>query len=94
MFEQVSKAQAIGSRNFKKALVEEHREASAVLKHISAEARELRHAVWEDELTRLLRQVGKPRSDVVREGKSAPWNLAVAAALRSMRPTGCLVDGT
>jgi REP element-mobilizing transposase RayT len=82
-FERMSKGWAIGSRDFKKALVEEHREASAVLKQIGAEARELRHAVWEDELTRLLRQVGKQRSDVVREGKSAPWKLAVAAALRA-----------
>jgi REP element-mobilizing transposase RayT len=81
-FEKMSKGWAIGSQNFKKELVREHREASAFLKQTTAESRELRESLWDDELTRLLDKAGKRRSDLIREGKSVTWKLAMAAALK------------
>jgi putative transposase len=81
-FEKMSKGWAIGSRSFKQELIKEHREATAVLKQTETESHELRQALWEDELTRLLHQVGKQRSDLIREGKSVRWKLVVASALK------------
>ena len=73
---------AIGSKEFKRALIKNHREAAAVLKQTTEEAGSLRKALWEDELTRLLSQVGRQRTALIREGKSVGWKLAVAAALK------------
>jgi putative transposase len=81
-FEKMSKGWVIGSRSFKQELLKDHQEAAAILKQIEAESQELRQALWADELTRLLGQVGKQRSDLIREGKSVTWKLAVAAALK------------
>lgn len=82
-FEKMSKGWAIGSIGFRKELILAHREASAVLKQTEVEAHELRQALWDDELTRLLRLLGKQWSDVIREGKSVRWKLAAAAALKA-----------
>ena len=81
-FEKMSTGWAIGSNDFKHELIKEHREASAVLKQTAAESHELRRALWADELTRLLGCVGRQRTDLIREGKSVSWKLAVAAALK------------
>ena len=81
-FEKMSAGWAIGSKEFKRALINDHREAAAALKQTTEEAESLRKALWEDELTRLLSQVGRQRTDLILEGKSVGWKLAVAAALK------------
>ena len=81
-FEKMSTGWAIGSKEFKRELITDHREAVAALKQTTEESRSLRKALWEDELTRLLSQVGRQRTDLILEGKSVGWKLAVAAALK------------
>lgn len=82
-FASMSKGWAIGSIEFKKSLVVEHKEAVATLKQNQAEWQELKHAMLEDALTHLLVKLNKERGDLIREGKSVPWKLALAAAMKT-----------
>jgi hypothetical protein len=82
-FATMSKGWAIGSIEFKKSLVLEHKDALAAIKQNQSEWRELKHAMLEDVLTRLLARLNKQRGDLRREGKSVPWKLALAAAMKA-----------
>ena len=81
-FETMSSGWAIGSAQFKKELVGEHREAAAALKRGDPETVSLTEAVRQDALADALRRVGRKREDLVRAGKSEPWKLALAAGLK------------
>jgi putative transposase len=81
-FDTMSTGWAIGSTEFKKDLVAEHRDAMAALKRGDREAAELAEAVRQDALAAALRQMRKGRVDLLREGKSEPWKVALAAALK------------
>jgi len=82
-FASMSKGWAIGSIEFKKSLVVEHKEAAAVIKQNQSEWQELKHAMLEDVLTQLLGKLNKQRGDLRREGKSVPWKLAIAAVMKA-----------
>jgi len=84
-FDRMSAGWAIGSEQFQKELATEHREASAALRGGRGDGAmgDLAEALRQDALALALRQVGKRREDLAREGKSAPWKLAVAAALKN-----------
>lgn len=82
-FDSMSKGWVIGSRQFKQGLVVEHREAAAALKRGDAEMVDLAEAMRQDALAAVLREVGKKREDLVREGKSEPWKIEIAAELRA-----------
>lgn len=82
-FANMSKGWAIGSIEFKKSLAAEHKEVVATSKQSQSEWQELRHAMLEDALTRLLGKLNKQRGDLLREGKSVPWKLALAAAMKT-----------
>ncbi len=73
-FDSMSKGWVIGSRQFKQGLVAEHREAAAALKRGDAELVDLAEVVRQDALAEALRKAGKKREDLVRDGKSVPWN--------------------
>ena len=81
-FERTSKGWVIGSGQFKRDLIEEHRElrtGGAVTAEALAEGRELR---WEEELRRRLNRIKRRAEDLAAESKSAPWKVATAAALK------------
>lgn len=82
-FASMSKGWAIGSIEFKKSLVTEHEDAVAAIKQNQSEWQELKHAMLEDTLTQLLSKLHKQRGDLLREGKSVPWKLALAAAMKT-----------
>lgn len=82
-FARMSKGWAIGSIEFKKNLVAEHKEAARAIKQNQTEWREIKEAMLEDVLTDLLAKLGKQRGDLKREGKSVPWKLALAAAMKA-----------
>jgi hypothetical protein len=75
---------AIGSAGFHKDLATDHREAAAALRREEGggELAAIAEEVRQDALARALGQVGKRREDLARDSKSAPWKLAVAAALK------------
>ena len=81
-FDTMSTGWAIGSMAFKKELVAEHRDAAAALKRGDRETAELAEAVRQDALTAALGQIGKNRADLIRDGKSEPWKVALAVALK------------
>ncbi len=83
-FERMSSGWVIGSAAFRKELVQEHRVAAAelALGRGDQENRDLAEALRQECLTKALRQVGKQRVDLVRDGKSAPWKVAVAAIMK------------
>ncbi|MFT3870771.1 MAG: transposase [Nibricoccus sp.] len=82
-FAAMSKGWAIGSIDFKKSLVLEHDEAITAIQQNQTEWQELKHAMLDDTLTRLLKKLKKQRGDLLREGKSVPWKLALAAAMKA-----------
>jgi len=82
-FANMSKGWAIGSLEFKKGLVADHKEAAAAIKQNQSEWQELRDAMLEDVLTELLAKLNKQRGDLKREGKSVPWKLALATAMKA-----------
>lgn len=81
-FETMSTGWAIGSTNFKKELVGEHREAAAALKRGDRETADLAEAVRQDALAGALAKIGKKHKDLVQAGKSEAWKIELAATLR------------
>lgn len=83
-FERMSAGWVIGSAGFRKQLAQEHRLAAAELAQGRGdqENRDLAEAMRQEFLANALRQVGKQRADLVRDGKSAPWKVAVAAVMK------------
>lgn len=81
-FDRMSAGWVIGSHGFRKALVKEHRHAAVALQRGDAESQEVAESLRQEALDRALKQVGKKREDLLREGKSAPWKLAIASALK------------
>ena len=82
-FDTMSVGWAIGSANFKKELVTEHREAAAALRRGDQETAALVEAVRQDALAAELRRMGRTREDLIRAGKSAAWKIALGGVLKS-----------
>lgn len=80
-FEKLCRGWALGTREFKKDLVE----TSAVregLRHGGRESVEARQLYWERLLDEMLAYHGKKRSDVTKERKSANWKVMIAHYLK------------
>ena len=82
-FDSMSSGWAIGSTQFKKELVDEHRAAIAALRKGDPETGDLAEARRQDALATALHTAGKKREDLIRSGKSEPWKLTLAAELKT-----------
>jgi REP element-mobilizing transposase RayT len=82
-FSEMSKGWIIGTARFAKDMAREHGESAGHGRRLANEMRLAQEAVWQDELERLLRKLGRPSGDLVKEGKSVDWKLALAAVLKS-----------
>lgn len=82
-FEAMSHGWAIGSREFTKALVQENRALSGQGQKLASDQRQASEALWQDELDALLRTLRRKATDLATTGKSEPWKLALAAALKA-----------
>ena len=78
----MSKGWALGSGEFKAALVKDHALAASTRAWETAGAEEIRAAQWGETLTRCLRQAGKTKAQARTERKSAPWKIAIATYLK------------
>ena len=78
----MSQGWALGSGEFKAALVKDHALAASSRAWESTGAREIRETHWREALQRCLRQVGKTMAGARTERKSAPWKIAIAACLK------------
>jgi putative transposase len=82
-FETMSRGWIIGSAGFAKAMVTEHQELVGHGRRLAAELRETREALWQEELDRLLSRLGRTAGELALERKSAPWKIALAAAMKT-----------
>jgi len=73
----------IGTREFAKAMVREHREAAGQGPRPADELRAAQEEVWQETLEGLLRKLRRSTGNLAAEGKSVEWKLALAAALKS-----------
>ena len=79
----MSRGWALGSREFKTALIKDHALAETGRAWESTGAREMREARWSEFLTRGLKRLGKSSTDVQNDMKSAPWKVALAARIKA-----------
>lgn len=82
-FAEMSKGWVVGGGEFAKAMVRENRELVGKGRRLAADMQAAREAVWQDELTALLRKLRRQRAELAQAGKSADWKLAIAAALKA-----------
>lgn len=82
-FSEMSKGWVIGTAGFAKEMAREHGEAAGHGRRLASEMRIAQTAVWQDELERLLRKLGRTAKDLGKAGKSVDWKLALAAALKA-----------
>jgi len=94
LFDGMSKGWALGARDFKKALLEDGKALRACLELGVDEAREMRDTGLGVEAERCLEALGKDRSDVEGDMKSANWKIAVASHLKKtlLSRNGWLAD--
>jgi predicted ATP-binding protein involved in virulence len=78
----MSKGWAVGTRTFKKALKEEHKELAVALKRGDRELEDMREEEREAALHALLKCLRKGPTDISGDAKGAPWKVAIAAEMK------------
>ena len=81
-FDAMSRGWALGGKDFKKELLNEHRERLGRMDLGEDDVRELRRLQWEEVANRCLATLGKGSREIASEAKSVPWKVAVAAFLK------------
>ena len=79
---------ALGTGDFKAALVKDHALAAEARAWERGGAREIRAARWQEELERCLGRLGKTPAEAAAAPKSAPWKAAVALRLKTTTQAG------
>jgi hypothetical protein len=80
----LSQGWALGTRDFKTALIKDHDLAAEARAWESAGAREIRETRWSQTLGRCLHQLGKTPADIRQDRKGAAWKVAVARRLKEI----------
>ena len=83
MFDRMSRGWVVGARDFKQAMVKEHAQAAAALTRGDRVLEIIAEDALQGELTSWLRKLGMKREAIAAEGKSEPWKLAIAAAMKA-----------
>jgi putative transposase len=81
-FDQMSRGWIIGTRDFGKAMVQEHRELAARGPQLADELNVIKETAWEEALQASLRAARRTDEELRSESKSADWKLRLAANLR------------
>jgi len=82
----LSQGWALGTKEFKSALVKDHALAAESRAWASPGAREIREIRWAEALARSLRLVDKTLAMARTDRKSAPWKAAIALHLKQTTP--------
>lgn len=82
LFDRMSQGWALGTTGFKKALLEDGKALRSCLELGVDDAREMRELAWEGRLDRCLAEIGKGRTDLEADPKSADWKIAVACYMK------------
>lgn len=83
-YESLSKGWALGSKEFKQSLVEEHKLEAVSRAWEGAGAKELARMKWAKKLELLLKKIGEKERQDLR--KSAPWKVAIAVEMKRRLP--------
>lgn len=84
----LSQGWALGTKEFKAALVKDHSLAAEARAWESSGAREIREARWAEALGHCLQRLGKTEADVRKGRKGAEWKAAVALRLKEITQAG------
>lgn len=82
-FARLSRDWAVGTRAFKKELLQQHREWTVARRRSEADPRDIARELWQERLTGYLRVLGKSPPDIRNDAKGAPWKVALAAAMKT-----------
>jgi len=82
-FDQMGKGWVLGSAEFKRALIGDHKRELANLDLGEAGLVELKQGLWADALAACLKRLGKAREDALADRKASDWKVAIAAHLRA-----------
>ena len=82
-FGQMSRDWAIGTREFKKDLIREHKQLAESLRAHPESGREIARELWQERLSAYLAVLKKSGEEVRGSAKGAPWKVAVAAAMKT-----------
>jgi hypothetical protein len=85
LFDRMSKGWALGSAEFRQALLDDEKTLKACLELGVDEAKAMREDAWTAELGSCLRILGKRDADAAEEAKSADWKVATAAWMKKSR---------
>ncbi|MDO8539047.1 MAG: transposase [Opitutaceae bacterium] len=83
-FDRMCEGWAMGSKEFKVALIEEHKEALRDLELTGSDVAEVRERAGERLLTACLERLGRSLTEAVSEPKAVAWKVAIAAHLRAI----------
>ena len=78
----LSRGWALGTQEFKEALVKDHSLAAASRAWEESGATEIREAKWTKTLSKCLRSLGKTEADAKGDRKGAPWKIAIASYMK------------
>ncbi|MEO6002339.1 MAG: transposase [Opitutus sp.] len=78
----LSRGWALGTREFKTALIQDHQLAESSRAWETSGAQDIREAHWMTALTLGLKRLGKTDVDIKTDRKAAPWKVTLAAALK------------
>lgn len=78
----LSKGWALGTKDFKTALLADHKIAAATRAWEASGAREIKESRAAEVLERCLRQLGKTRADALADRKGAQWKAAIALRVK------------
>jgi putative transposase len=79
----LSQGWALGTKEFKAALIKDHALAASARAWEGVGAREIREQHWEERLAACLRRAGKSLDAARADRKSAGWKVAIAAELKA-----------
>lgn len=82
-YEAMSRGWALGTKEFRQALIADHRLCAASRAWEVLGAKEIRHAQCAEVFARALRKLGKSAEHIRTDRKSAPWKVVVAAHLKT-----------
>jgi putative transposase len=82
-FSEMSRGWIIGTAAFAKTVLKEHQAIVGHGRRMAAALQDTREAIWQEELTKLLRKQRRTLADAAKERKSADWKTVIAAALKT-----------
>ena len=82
-FAEMSQGWIIGTAAFARTMFKEQHALVGQGRRMAAVLKDTREEIWQEELTKLLRQQRRTPENIAKEKKSAEWKTAIAATLKA-----------